>query len=131
MTDNASKASKAGREIAESSIVGLNDIISKISDYLDADMDIQPTIRPVLDLSVVEAGANRLNTLFSRNQALSIYTGMYDRASEMEAKKEENFPRGNTYQFTQNNYSPKALSRIDIYRQTKNQFSTMERMIET
>lgn len=131
LTDNASKASKAGREIAESSIVGLNDIISKISDYLDADMDIQPTIRPVLDLSVVEAGANRLNTLFSRNQALSIYTGMYDRASEMEAKKEENFPRGNTYQFTQNNYSPKALSRIDIYRQTKNQFSTMERMIET
>jgi len=28
-----------------------------------------------------------------------------------------------TYNFTQNNYSPKSLSRQDIYRQTKNQFA--------
>ena len=33
---------------------------------------------------------------------------------------------GNNYNFTQNNYSPKALSRIDIYRQTKNQFSALK-----
>jgi hypothetical protein len=33
---------------------------------------------------------------------------------------------GNTYQFTQNNYSPKALSRAEIYRQTKNQFAAMK-----
>ena len=33
---------------------------------------------------------------------------------------------GNTYTFTQNNYSPKALSRLDIYRQTKNQFSALK-----
>ena len=38
---------------------------------------------------------------------------------------------GNSYNFTQNNYSPKALSRTEIYRQTKNQFSAMERMVET
>lgn len=31
--------------------------------------------------------------------------------------------KGNSYQFVQNNYSPKALSRIDIYRDTKNQFA--------
>ena len=39
-------------------------------------------------------------------------------------------PAGNTYQFTQNNYSPKALSRIEIYRQTKNQFSTLKGLVE-
>lgn len=33
---------------------------------------------------------------------------------------------GNTYTFTQNNYSPKALSRTDIYRQTQNQFAVMK-----
>ena len=38
---------------------------------------------------------------------------------------------GNSYKFVQNNYSPKALSRTEIYRQTKNQFSAMERMVET
>ena len=38
-------------------------------------------------------------------------------------------PTGASFNFTQNNYSPKALSRVEIYRQTKNQFSAMERMV--
>ena len=129
LIDNVSKAGKAGREIARSSIDGLDDIISRIADYVDADMEVQPTIRPVLDLSAVEAGTGRLNTLFSRNQALSVSTGMNDRVSEMEVQNGESSPTGNTYQFTQNNYSPKALSRIDIYRQTKNQFSAMKGLV--
>lgn len=129
LIDNVSKAGKAGQEIARSSIDGLNDIISRIADYVDADMDVQPTIRPVLDLSAVEAGTGRLNTLFSRNQALSVSTGMNDRVSEMEVQNGESSPTGNTYQFTQNNYSPTALSRIDIYRQTKNQFSAMKGLV--
>lgn len=129
LIDNVSKAGKAGREIARSSIDGLNDVISRIADYVDADMDVQPTIRPVLDLSAVEARTGRLNTLFSRNQALSVSTGMNDRVSEMEVQNGESSPTGNTYQFTQNNYSPKALSRIDIYRQTKNQFSAMKGLV--
>lgn len=129
LIDNVSKAGKAGQEIARSSIDGLNDIISRIADYVDADMDVQPTIRPVLDLSAVEAGTGRLNTLFSRNQALSVSTGMNDRVSEMEVQNGESSPTGNTYQFTQNNYSPKALSRIDIYRQTKNQFTAMKGLV--
>ena len=129
LIDNVSKAGKAGREIAKSSIDGLNDVISRIADYVDADMDVQPTIRPVLDLSAVEAGTGRLNTLFSRNQALSVSTGMNERVSEMEVQNGESSSAGNTYQFTQNNYSPKALSRIDIYRQTKNQFSAMKGLV--
>ena len=32
----------------------------------------------------------------------------------------------NTYNFNQYNYSPKALSRIDLYRQTNNQFAMMK-----
>ena len=129
LIDNVSKAGKSGREIAKSSIDGLNDVISRIADYVDADMDVQPTIRPVLDLSAVEAGTGRLNTLFSRNQALSVSTGMNERISEMEVQNGESSSVGNTYQFTQNNYSPKALSRIDIYRQTKNQFSAMKGLV--
>lgn len=129
LIDNVSKAGKAGREIAKSSIDGLNDVISRIADYVDADMDVQPTIRPVLDLSAVEAGTGRLNTLFSRNQALSVSTGMNERVSEMEVQNGESSSAGNTYQFTQNNYSPKVLSRIDIYRQTKNQFSAMKGLV--
>ena len=129
LIDNVSKAGKAGREIAKASIDGLNRVISKISEYIDADMDVQPTIRPVLDLSAVEAGAMHLNTLFSRNRAMSVGMGMNDRISDVETMSEEHAAYGNTYQFTQNNYSPKALSRIEIYRQTKNQFSAMKGLV--
>ena len=46
--------------------------------------------------------------------------------------KEDGTPSvGNSYSFVQNNYSPKALSRIDIYRQTKNQFSALKGLVET
>ena len=36
---------------------------------------------------------------------------------------------GIVYQFTQNNYSPKPLSRLEIYRQTKNQFSALKGLV--
>ena len=35
--------------------------------------------------------------------------------------------RMSTVTFTQNNYSPKALSRDEIYRQTNNQLSTIKK----
>ena len=35
----------------------------------------------------------------------------------------------NTYNFTQNNYSPKALDSTTIYRQTSNQFSRFEKVV--
>ena len=35
-----------------------------------------------------------------------------------------------SFSFVQNNYSPKALSKIEIYRNTKNQFSAFERKLE-
>lgn len=121
-----SKAYKAGAEMAKSAKDGLRNAVSKITDVINGNFDTQPTIRPVLDLSDVEAGANKLNALFSRAQALSISAGIHREASA-EIQNDGNTPRsGNSYQFTQNNYSPKALSRLEIYRQTKNQFSAMK-----
>ncbi len=113
LIDNVSKGwKKLDGEIARSSIDGLNDIISRIADYVDADMDVQPTIRPVLDLSAVEAGTGRLNTLFSRNQALSVSTGMNERVSEMEVQKWRKFFCGEHLSIhAKIIIRPKALSR--------------------
>lgn len=131
LIDYTSKSYKAGSEIAKSAKNGLSNAISKITDVIEGDIDTQPTIRPVLDLSDVETGTSRLNTLFSRAQAMSISSGM-DRTSGEEIQNGGNVPgSGNMFSFTQNNYSPKPLSRLEIYRQTKNQFSAMERMVTT
>ena len=39
--------------------------VANISDIINSDIDAQPTIRPVLDLSAVRAGAGSMNALFS------------------------------------------------------------------
>lgn len=131
LIDYTSKSYKAGSEIAKSAKNGLSNAISKITDVIEGDIDTQPTIRPVLDLSDVETGTSRLNTLFSRTQAMSISSGM-DRTSGEEIQNGGNAPgSGNTFSFTQNNYSPKPLSRLEIYRQTKNQFSAMKGLVES
>lgn len=129
--DYAAKAYDAGAEMAKSAKTGLSQAVSKITDIINGNIDTQPTIRPVLDLSNVEAGTSRLNALFSRTQALSISAGMSQKGEVSIQNGELSAENGGTFTFTQNNYSPKALSRVEIYRQTKNQFSAMERMVRT
>ena len=127
----AVKAYNASAEMADSAKTGLGNAIAKVKDMIDNGVDGQPTIRPILDLSDVEEKSHRLNTLFSRSQALTVSTGIAASRGQDLQNEDTNPNTGNSYNFTQNNYSPKALSRTEIYRQTKNQFSAMERMVET
>ena len=127
----AVKAYNASAEMADSAKTGLGNAIAKVKDMIDNGVDGQPTIRPILDLSDYEEKSHRLNTLFSRSQALTVSTGIAAARGRNLQNEDTNPNTGNSYNFTQNNYSPKALSRTEIYRQTKNQFSAMERMVET
>lgn len=127
----AVKAYNASAKMADSAKTGLGNAIAKVKDMIDNGVDGQPTIRPILDLSDVEEKSHRLNTLFSRSQALTVSTGIAAARGRNLQNENTNPNTGNSYNFTQNNYSPKALSRTEIYRQTKNQFSAMERMVET
>lgn len=127
----AVKAYNASADMADSAKTGLGNAIAKVKDMIDNGVDGQPTIRPILDLSDVEEKSHRLNTLFSRSQALTVSTGIAASRERNLQNEDVNPNTGNSYNFTQNNYSPKALSRTEIYRQTKNQFSAMERMVET
>ena len=125
--DYADKSYRAGAEMGSKARIGLTEAVSKISDYINSDIDAQPTIRPVLDLSNVQSGTRQINAMFSRTQAMSINANMS--RAHTSGNQNGGFQDGSaaTYNyFTQNNYSPKALSRVEIYRQTKNQFSAMK-----
>ena len=128
INEYSSDVTDATESLGDKAISGMSSAIAQMSEMINTDIDTQPTIRPVLDLSNVESGASRLNTLFSRTQALSVSASMDSANSSKNQNGANAASTGNTYQFTQNNYSPKALSSIEIYRQTKNQFSTLERM---
>ena len=132
LIDYADKSYEAGVEMASAAKNGLSNAISKVRDFVEGNVDAQPTIRPVLDLSEVRSGAHMLSALLSRKQAMTISTEMNRQsAGTIQNGKTAAPVTGNSYSLVQNNYSPKALSRIDIYRQTKNQFSALKGLVET
>ena len=51
--------------LGETATGTISKAVSNISDIINSDIDTQPTIRPVLDLSDVRAGAGSMNALFS------------------------------------------------------------------
>lgn len=131
LVDNSGLSDDAAAHIGDSAIESLKNSIRQISDVVNSDLDTQPTIRPVLDLSNIRSGTARLNAMVSNAQAIAISDSRKarERYDENQNGNESSTNKGNTYQFTQNNYSPKALSRTEIYRQTKNQFAAMKEVL--
>lgn len=125
----------AGTDLGRETIDSMKSAISHISDIVNNEMDSEPTIRPVLDMTNVQNGVQEINSLFSKGLNMS---ASYDKAlavtrnnkvgSSVSEINSSNYqqPASNSFNFVQNNYSPKALSRKDIYRQTRNQFAAMK-----
>ena len=70
ITDNIRSAGISSDALAESATTGLSNAISKIASLIDSGMDMNPTIRPVLDLTEIQNGsaamADLMNTLSGR-----------------------------------------------------------------
>lgn len=132
------KAAEAGKDIGDSASNAVNNSMSRFSEVIDFGELSDPIIRPEVDLTNVESAALRIQNLF--NEAIkfsgieaSNLSASIDRARgsvQIDQKdKEDKSTEPTKFEFTQNNYSPKALSREDIYRQTKNQFSRLKELV--
>ena len=126
----AGKVASSAANVGRGALDAMSDAVANITDVINGEMDSEPVIRPVLDLSNIEFGTNRINAMFSRSQAMTVGTRMNRTLSVDSEPKLGTNKGGAVYQFTQNNYSPKALSRLDIYRQTKNQFSALKEVLQ-
>lgn len=115
----------SARTMTKSALDVVSESVSKLSSLISNDIDAEPVIRPVIDLSGAEKEALKLNSLFTTDQAYRINSSMNRRTSSFSTDQngENKEPKVEQFSFTQNNYSPKALSRKEIYRQTKNQFA--------
>ena len=83
LDDFGSQSYKAGFGMAENARTGLSKAISTVRDFIDSGMDDQLTIRPVLDLTDVTAGANRLNSLFDTNPSVGVLSNVRSVSSMM------------------------------------------------
>ena len=127
----------AAKNMATTSVDKVRSTISKIGDMVQGDMNINPTITPVLDLSQIEKDSKRLGGLLP-GETLNIDSA-YSKAVELQVDTsrsddderprggDDDDPKGDVYNFNQYNNSPKALSRGEIYRQTKNQLSVVRK----
>lgn len=132
---------KASFSLGETSVSSMKDAISRARAIMNERSDTELTIKPVVDLSDVNAKMRVMNSMLDSNRRVSIdATEARVTAAAMGIRSRQNgvnsTPEGETgtpavqnFNFTQNNYSPKALSRADIYRQTKNQFSRAKGMV--
>ena len=127
--DYGKKVFDVSSYMADQATTGLTNAVKSIKTLIEEGIDSQPTIRPILDLSDVEQGTKSINSIFSKNQALAINSRMKHQQFDDKGYQNEQSKDGATYSFVQNNYSPKALSRLDIYRQTKNQFSALKGLV--
>lgn len=71
LTDYADKSYEAGANVAEYATDGLSNAISTVSDLVNGEFDMQPTIRPVLDFTDVARGAGELNGLLGYTKTLA------------------------------------------------------------
>lgn len=72
LSDYGDKSYSSSAMMARSAKQGLSDSISKIKDIIDSDIDAQPTIRPVLDLSDLKTGMGAVSGLFNSRESLGV-----------------------------------------------------------
>lgn len=130
------RAADATERIGTNMIDTMSKSLSGMSKVLGSDLiDFDPTITPVLDLSLVRKDAAGLAALFEI-PTLDVSTS-YNKAQAAKATVDESRQPdeatgesgSTTYNFTQNNTSPKALSKAEIYRQTDNLISRARKKV--
>lgn len=62
-------------DVGNNAVKGLRNALSSIPNALNSDINLQPTIRPVLDLSDVKSGANSINDLFN-NRSIDLSSNL-------------------------------------------------------
>lgn len=122
---------KSAKKVGLAALESMRDTISNLSSLAVDDMDLTPVITPVLDLSNVKKNASAIDGLFSNTPltvkssysgALAADNGFQDNQDDRD-DSDGGSGNGTTVNFTQNNYSPKALPEVDIYRKTNSGLS--------
>lgn len=127
--DNLIDVRDVFEEIAEKAQNGIDPLISTISDGINANMNLNPIITPVLDLGQFSSGIGVMNRSFANS---SMIARLSDDTQRNRSSRYNTTPDSGSYGnvvYNQYNYSPKALDRDTIYRQTRTQVARLERSL--
>jgi tape measure domain-containing protein len=128
------------RAAASGVVDTMNKTFAKVPNALDGVLDARPRITPVLDLSNVHKDASKIGDALNPSSVSGIKS--LTLAKTIATEKQAAFDSQNgsdssaaakakEIQFIQNNYSPKALSPVEVYRKTRNQLSMAKEALNT
>ena len=83
----AGKVAAAAGNVGSSALDSMKNSISGIANLIGSDFDSQPTIRPVLDLSAVTAGANSINGMFDMTPSVAVMSTIGAISSAMNGRQ--------------------------------------------
>jgi tape measure domain-containing protein len=112
------------KKLAKTTVNAMSDAITAVSEGIEGEMDLDPTIRPIVDMTEIVESANLLNDMLGGDRSIGLVSTVArtSRTPGVIAVDTDGKPVNSTnIELNQYNYSPKALSRVEIYRQTRNQ----------
>ena len=123
LTKNSKFISSAAETTSKSAIESMRAVVGHISDIINGEVQVDPTIRPVMDLSNVEAGASAIGSMFGgRAYTLSRGIGVRsqsdsinDLVSQMHAGSSQNVVGGspiNMYVYAAPGQSEEEIANI-------------------
>ena len=83
----AGQVAKTSKGVGVSAVDSMKKSISGIASMFDSDLDSQPTIRPVVDLSAVAAGARSIDGLFDMSPSVGVMSTIGAINSSMNARQ--------------------------------------------
>ena len=123
LQNGASDVNNAMAGVAGGALDQFSSAIAAATEIAENELNLDPVITPVIDLSNVNAAASDIDAALSTDRAIDISTA---ERSKFVSDKNDPVTVPGTQVFNQYNYSPKALSRLEIYRQTRNQFAMLK-----
>lgn len=124
----------AAEDVGHNAIDAMRKTLTEMVDILPSELDMSPTIRPVLDLSRVQKDANGISRVVGSNSIRvgASYSSVREATRGYRANR---FTEDDAMQsagsntsvvFNQNNFSPKTLPTRDIYRNTNSGISKLK-----
>lgn len=124
------------KDLGKNAVSGFSSVIGRISDALDGGMDVTPTIRPVIDITDIEKGNEEIRRLFGDDLGLSPSLSTtkarsisVDSSGSGNSTSNSGKSGSNEVTYIQNITSPKALSAVEVYRNTNNLLSKSQKVV--
>jgi tape measure domain-containing protein len=142
MLESLGVVEDAGNRVGETALSATKKSLANISNAVSDEMSMNPTIRPVLDLTQVQRDASLMNGMLTppelKLDRSVLYANQAQQAGYLAAKSADEVElqrigstKGSDVNFYQTNNSPKALPASEIYRKTNNMLSVAKKELTT